>query len=146
MVDQKVRLNWVGELAKEMPDRVKLVDEQYGNWVTEEAQSVTEDWFQRYPEMNAVAAGNDEMALGVANVVESAGKSFDDFYLVASGGWDLGTQLVKEGKMDMTIRIDTVQTEIEMLDNALAKYRGEFEDKIFQYSTAAFYPIDKSNA
>ena len=61
---QLLRIDAIKELAAEMPDRIEIVAEGYGNWLTETAQNLTQDWLQAHPDMNYVATANDIMAMG----------------------------------------------------------------------------------
>lgn len=74
---QLVRCDLMKELAEEMPDRIEIVAEAYGDWDTQRAMGIMEDWIQAYPEMNFVCAANDIMALGASNALVSAGKKDD---------------------------------------------------------------------
>ncbi len=53
----------------------KIVAEQSANWNKTEAQSVMADILTRWPDIKAVVAMNDAMALGVVEAIKAAGKS-----------------------------------------------------------------------
>ena len=99
-----IRLDVMKQLAEEMPERLEIIGEGYGNWATEEAQQLTEDWIQSHPEMNIVIAANDESALGCINALEAAGIK-DDVIVMGVNAARLGTDLVLEGRLDVDIGV-----------------------------------------
>ncbi len=59
-------------VLKQYPD-VELVDDQPGNWDLATAAALAESFLNRYPDLNAIFADNDDMALAARQVVENAG-------------------------------------------------------------------------
>lgn len=53
---------------------IEILDEQTGEWLTENAQTVMNDFLTKYPEIDAVLCHNDAMAEGAAEAVNKAGK------------------------------------------------------------------------
>lgn len=94
-------------LFDKYPD-TKLVTEQTANWNRDEAMRITEDWLQRFPDLNAIAAQNDEMAMGALQAVEAAGRK--DILVVGIDGITDALKGVKEGRMTATV-LDDVTTE-----------------------------------
>lgn len=86
-------------------DRVKLVTTGDGNYKTDTAQSLVEDWLIAYPEMNVIVACNDEMAMGAVNAIKAAKR--DDILVLGADGLDLSPDLIREGSMAMTVFINT---------------------------------------
>lgn len=121
---QLSRINVIKSLANEMPDRIKIVASGYGNWLTETAQNLSQDWLQAHPDINYIAAANDIMALGASNAVERAGRSGH----VMISGYDLtddGLKRIKAGQQTFdvgTLLKDNSQTIDVAVDLALGKF------------------------
>jgi ABC-type sugar transport system, periplasmic component len=96
------RMTGIEELAEEMPGRIEILAEGYGNWATEPTQKLAEDWIQAYPQLNYIHCANDEEALGAINAVEAAGLS-DKILVTGGNGAIPGTELVVSGKMFLTV-------------------------------------------
>lgn len=121
---QLIRCDLMKELAEEMPDRIEIIAEAYGDWDTQKAMSIMEDWIQTYPDMNFVCAANDIMALGASNALVSAGKKED----VILTGIDLdgGPELIKEGKQDLDVGASITDNDV-LMDIALELAEGTWE-------------------
>jgi ribose transport system substrate-binding protein len=89
-------------VLKDYPD-VELVDDQPGNWDLATAAALAESFLNRFPDLNAIFADNDDMALSARQVVENAG--MQDQVLI--GGVDAmppAIQAVADGKLVGTAR------------------------------------------
>ncbi len=89
------------------PD-VKLLTQQTANWNRDEALRITEDWLQRFPEIHAIAAQNDEMAMGALQAVEAARRK--DIVIVGIDGIPDALKAVKEGRLAASV-LDNVTAE-----------------------------------
>ena len=87
--------------AIEMMDGIELVATQPANFNRSEGLNVMENLLQAHPDIDAVFAQNDEMALGAQRALQAGG--LDDVVLVGFDGTDDGIQAVNDGKMDATI-------------------------------------------
>ncbi|MCC3374652.1 substrate-binding domain-containing protein [Cohnella sp. REN36] len=114
-------------LFDKYPD-TKLVTQQTANWNRDEAMRITEDWLQRFPDLNAIAAQNDEMAMGALQAVEAAGRK--DVLVVGIDGIADALKGVKEGRMAATV-LDNVTSEGKRaVEVAVGLIKGEkFEKK-----------------
>lgn len=114
-------------LFDKYPD-VKKITEQTANWNRDEAMSITEDWLQRFPEISAIAAQNDEMAMGALQAVEAAGRT--DIIVVGIDGIADAMKAVKEGRLAATV-LDNVTAEGKRaVEVAVGLIKGEkFEKK-----------------
>jgi ABC-type sugar transport system substrate-binding protein len=121
-----IRVESLRELADEMPDRVQILVEDYGDWTTERATSLMEDWSVRYPDMNALALSSDEMALGAVNVLK-AKNLLTDFPVFSVSGSDNGIAMLQAGEIVSTVGIDFAAYGAGMIDMAVAAASGELE-------------------
>lgn len=55
--------------------KLEILDEQSGEWLTENAQTVMADFLTKYPEIDAVLCHNDAMAEGAAEACKAAGRT-----------------------------------------------------------------------
>lgn len=141
---QLIRNGDVLELAQEMPDRVVVLDEKYGNWSTQEAMALTEDWMQRFPEMNAISSASDDMILGAINALTAADR-VDEFITLSVDGTVIGAQLVEEGKLDMTVKALQDLAMGQWVDIAIQAVEGSFTDNYYTPGTDALVAMDLSN-
>ncbi len=89
-------------ILKNYPN-MQLVDDQPGNWDLATAASLTESFLNRFPDLNAIFADNDDMALAAYQQVLNAG--MQDQVLI--GGVDAmppAIQAVHDGKLIGTAR------------------------------------------
>lgn len=126
---QLVRIEAIKDLAKQMPDRLKIVADGYGNWLTDTAQNMTQDWVQAHPDINYVACANDIMALGASNAVERAGRTGK----VMISGYDLtddGLKRISAGKQTLDVGV-LLKDNAQRIDVAVKLAMGEFTDKSY---------------
>ena len=85
----------------EYPD-IKIVASQSANWETEQALNVTTNILTANPNIKAIFAANDNMAIGAVTAVENVGLAGK---VLVSGydGIPLAIEYVKQGKMQNTI-------------------------------------------
>ena len=89
-------------LVKKYPD-IEVVDDQPGDWLNEKAAALTESVLNRHPDLKAIFADNDDMALAARQIVENAG--LGDQVLV--GGVDAmppAIEAVRDGRLVATAR------------------------------------------
>ena len=82
---------------------VKVVAEQFCDYLREPAVKYVEDMLQRFGpgQIQVIYAHNDEMALGASKAVEAAGRS-KEIMIVGIDGENSAFQAVKDGKMAAT--------------------------------------------
>lgn len=85
-------------------DNAKVVAEGEGNWSTDDAQSLTEDWLISHPEINVIACANDEEAQGAVNACKAAGR--EDIIILSIDGNDIGLALIESGDLAATVQIN----------------------------------------
>lgn len=62
---------------------IEVLAMEHGNWNRDDSFSVMQDFLSRYPEIDAVWASDDDMAVGVLAAIEAAGR--DDIQFVLGG-------------------------------------------------------------
>ncbi|WP_432666924.1 sugar ABC transporter substrate-binding protein [Wukongibacter baidiensis] len=68
------RTEGVEEIVSKYPD-IEIVDKQTGLWQRNEGMTKTEDWLNKFgDELKAIAANNDDMALGAIQALKDAGR------------------------------------------------------------------------
>jgi len=88
------------ELAK-YPD-VKILDAQTGDWLTEKANVVMNDFLTKYPQIDGVFAHNDAMAEGASAAAEAAGR-LKNMVIWGADGEKKALEYIENGKMTGTI-------------------------------------------
>lgn len=137
------RLQAVKEYAEEHPDRLEILVDYFGDWTTDDAMNVTEDWLQTYPEMNAVFAASDQVALGVCNVVEANGLT-DEFIISGFDGTDSGLSLIEEGKMSVSIAMNLDVFAKNLVDLCAELALGNYTSDTYD-GTGVLVSVDKTN-
>lgn len=81
-----------------------IVLENTANWDRAEGMNLTESWLQTNPDLVAILAENDEMALGAAKAVEAQGK--EGIYIIGIDAIPDAVNAVKSGTMCATLLQD----------------------------------------
>ncbi|WBU52618.1 ABC transporter substrate-binding protein [Paracoccus sp. SCSIO 75233] len=63
----------------------EILDMQHGNWNRDDAFNVMQDYLAKYPEIDAVWAADDDMAIGVLEAIAQAGRE-DEMVVVGGAG------------------------------------------------------------
>lgn len=63
----------------------QILDMQHGNWNRDDAFKVMQDYLAKYPEIDAVWAADDDMAVGVLEAIAQAGRQ-DQMVVVGGAG------------------------------------------------------------
>ena len=83
-------------------DSLDVVARQTANWNRAEGLSVLESILQAHPEIDAVFAHNDEMALGAIEALRAVGM-LDDVLVVGFDGIDDALEAISAGEMAATV-------------------------------------------
>jgi ribose transport system substrate-binding protein len=127
---------------------IEIVSSLTGHWTTEGAISATEAILQAHPDVQAIFACADMMAVGVAQVLSRANR--EDVILVSFDGIEEGLDLVKQGKsagdiaqfpttigsMSVDILLDVLSGEKDAAD--YPKYMDSGTALITKYTVDAF--------
>lgn len=84
---------------------VKVLDRQFGNWNRDDAFKVMQDYLTKYPKIDVVWCQDDDMAVGVLQAIEQAGRT-DIQYVVAGAGSKEMVKKVMDG--DKMIPVDVL--------------------------------------
>ncbi len=91
---------FVDQLDAEYPD-MEVVASQTANFVRTEGQTVMEQLLQSNPDLTAVYAHNDEMALGAVQAIRDAGKEpGKDIKIVSIDGTEGAVQALAQGQLN----------------------------------------------
>lgn len=83
---------------------MEIVASQTANFVRSEGQQVMEQLLQSNPDIDAVYAHNDEMAIGAIQAIKAAGKNpGQDVKIVSVDGTEAATQAIIDGDLNATI-------------------------------------------
>lgn len=117
------------------------VAEGYGNWDETQAEAATDSLLPLYPEINAIFAHNDRMAMGARKATRKAGR--EDILIAGIDAVPtLGMKAVADGDIDATFIYPTAGK--ELIDLGVKAARGErLEDELI-ISTAQ--PVVRNNA
>jgi len=82
-------------------ENIEIVASQTANWNRAEAMQVTQNLLQAHPDVNAIFASNDEMAMGAVEAVDQAGLTGKIIIAGLDANRD-ALEAIKEGKMTLT--------------------------------------------
>lgn len=133
----------VVDLAK-TDDRIVILDEKYGDWSTETSMNITEDWLQAYDNINCIVTCSDEMALGVTNVIESAGRT-GEFIVTGVDGTTNGIEMVRSGKMSCTVGNLFSEIFAPIINVAVGLTDGTFTESGYEAGADALTLVDLEN-
>lgn len=118
------------EYAEAHPEQVEIVATGAGDWNTQTAMSLTEDWLIAHPEMNTIFCANTDMAIGVAQALKAGGVNLDEFILTTVDLTETALGLLEAGEVDVICGCDLYDQAVRMVDLALEIYNGEYTDDI----------------
>ncbi|ARD48900.1 ribose ABC transporter substrate-binding protein RbsB [Sporosarcina sp. P33] len=102
--------------------KVNIAAKQTANFNRAEGLTVMENILQANPDIKAVFAHNDEMALGALEAIQSAGK---DIIVIGFDATDDAVNSVKDGKLAATIAQKPEEIGKKAMEAAVAKLNGE---------------------
>lgn len=86
---------------------IEVVAEASADWRSDLAADVTTNMLTAHPDIDAIFASNDQMAVGMVNAVKSAGKA-DDVILVGYDGILDAVNLVLDGSLDAFVALPNI--------------------------------------
>lgn len=114
---------------KALEGKAKIVATQTANYDRTEGMTVAENLLQAHPNVKAIVAANDEMALGAIEAVNASGKEPGKDILVT--GFDAGDdakKAVADGTMLLTVEQQTIKMGEAAIETAIKMIKGEKSD------------------
>jgi len=141
--DNATNLRTEGEekVFGEYPD-IKIVEKQSGNFFRIEANDLMRNWIVGGVEIDAIAANNDEMAIGAIMALQQAGKDPKPLVIGGVDGTPDALREIKEGNLDVTMFQDSPGISKATLDTAIKVAKGEPAET---FTWVPFKLITKSN-
>jgi len=90
--------------CKEYP-KITVVAEQGAEWSSDKAFDVMTNILTAHPNLKGVFACNDQMAVGMVNAAEAAGKAPKDLVLVGYDGILDAVNMILEGRLDALVSL-----------------------------------------
>ena len=78
---------------------VKVLDRQFGNWNRDDAFKVMQDYLTKYPKIDVVWCQDDDMAVGVLQAIEQAGRTDIQYIVAGAGSKDMVKKVMDGDKM-----------------------------------------------
>lgn len=106
---------------------MKIVSTQSGNWEIDQGQKVASAMLSEYPDLKALLAGNDNMALGAVSAVRAAGKA-GKVMVVGYDNIEAIKPMLQDGRVLATADQAAAQQAVFGIQNALKLVKGEKVD------------------
>ncbi|WOI58181.1 ABC transporter substrate-binding protein [Palleronia sp. LCG004] len=101
---------------------IEILAMEHGNWSRDDAFTVMQDFLSRYPEIDAVWASDDDMAIGAIAAIEQADRQ-EDMWVVGGAGMKEMVRRVADGDpmvpVDVTYPPSMISTAIELTARAV---------------------------
>ncbi|MFT0520543.1 MULTISPECIES: sugar ABC transporter substrate-binding protein [Pseudomonas] len=106
---------------------MKIVSTQSGNWEIDKGNAVAASMLNEYPDLKALLAGNDSMALGAVSAVRAAGKT-GQVQVVGYDNINAIKPMLKDGRVLATLDQAASQQAVFGIQAALKMLKGEKPD------------------
>ena len=103
---------------------LKIVSTQSGNWEIDEGRKVASAMLSEYPDLKALLAGNDNMALGAVSAVRAAGKA-GKVLVVGYDNIEAIKPMLQDGRVLATADQAAAQQAVFGIQIALKLVKGE---------------------
>lgn len=97
---------------------IKVADHQSGEWEMSKANTIASSMLSEHPEIKAILAANDSMALGAVAAVKGSGRT-DDVMVIGFDNISAVQQAIREGKILATADQHGDQLAVYGIQNAL---------------------------
>jgi len=116
-------------------------------WTAAGGMKVTEDWLQRYTtdELNTILVWSDEMAIGVVQALQSAGKTPDDYLVLSYDGLPIIQENVSLGWVDASSGIDLKKQSDSIIEFCQKLKDGKKDELNFYTYTGSIFILDTEN-
>jgi len=110
---------------------IQIVDSQSANWETNQANTIAASMLNAHPDLKAILAANDSMALGALAAIKAANKT-SDVQVVGFDNISAAQEAIREGKMLATadqhgdqLAVYGIEVALKLIEDPTAK----LEDK-----------------
>lgn len=103
---------------------MKIVSVQSGNWEIDKGNAVAASMLNEYPDLKALLAGNDSMALGAVSAVRAAGKT-GQVQVVGYDNINAIKPMLKDGRVLATLDQAASKQAVYGIEAALQVLKGE---------------------
>lgn len=96
---------------------IEILGMEHGNWNRDDSFTVMQDYLAKYPQIDAVWASDDDMAVGVLGAIEASGRDDVQFVLGGAGMKEMVKRVMDNDKMipaDVTYPPSMIATAIEV--------------------------------
>ncbi|MNG86117.1 D-ribose-binding periplasmic protein precursor [compost metagenome] len=107
--------------------QMKIVSVQSGNWEIDKGNAVAASMLNEYPDLKALLAGNDSMALGAVSAVRAAGKA-GQVQVVGYDNINAIKPMLADGRVLATLDQAASQQAVYGIQAALKMVKGEKPD------------------
>ncbi|MBF8659563.1 sugar ABC transporter substrate-binding protein [Pseudomonas putida] len=107
--------------------QIKIVSTQSGNWEIDKGNAVAASMLNEYPDLKALLAGNDSMALGAVSAVRAAGKA-GQVQVVGYDNINAIKPMIADGRVLATLDQAASQQAVFGIQAALKMVKGEKPD------------------
>lgn len=83
---------------------IQILDMQHGNWNRDDAFTVMQDYLSKYPEINAVWAADDDMAVGVLEAISAANRQ-DEMWVIGGAGMKEIVKRIMDGDKQLPVNV-----------------------------------------
>lgn len=83
---------------------IEILDMQHGNWNRDDAFTVMQDYLSKYPEIDAVWAADDDMAIGVLEAISAADRS-DEMWVIGGAGMKEIIKRIMDGDPQLPVNV-----------------------------------------
>ncbi len=128
------------QLAKSCPD-VKILANEPADWNREKAQRVMEDFLVKYPKIDGVYSGDDNMGVGALNAAKAAGRA-GNIKFVGATNFAVGYDAIGKGEYYGSVYQSPVDDAKNALDTAIKVIKHEPVPKMNYFKTP---PITADN-
>lgn len=84
---------------------INVLDDKFANWNRDDGFEVMQDFLSRFPDIDAVWAQDDDIAIGVVAALEQAGRDGDGMFVVGGAGMKETILAIMEGSELMPIDV-----------------------------------------
>ncbi|RJL04043.1 ABC transporter substrate-binding protein [Paracoccus siganidrum] len=83
---------------------IEILDMQHGNWNRDDAFTVMQDYLSKYPQIDAVWAADDDMAIGVLEAISAANRQ-DEMWVIGGAGMKEIVRRIMEGDPQLPVNV-----------------------------------------